>query len=412
MRTALAGLHLEGNGGSWSPGAGGDGWSGGGGGCGGDCGCGGSCGGDCGCKSGGGSCGGKPTGGCGDRPSGGCGGKPSDSGGSPGGGSGQLPLIPDYDGEIWASSSQVVDGAAFAGEALHLAFCGFPECRKLKEQVNRLCPVPTIMPEAERLCEAAKREYRKCCEYYGARRCSPICTAKSRIFATCCANARHEAARPEVFAALLGNCHEYAEYGDCDVPPCPKLECAEPPFGADAGGGGQGGGAGESPWLDAPTWGGLRPGSCLEWAREIGNVARASPDEVTFRGRMLDWALRARFTHGDHGSEGWNAFAQANSGHNIAHFSLIVAGPVYPTDVYGAIMTSMDEADAAAAAEDENLELLAERESELYADLATGLIRRDFWACYERFGRDAVGWVFCREKFAEGFYKWFCQRWI
>jgi hypothetical protein len=109
MRTVLAGFHLEGNGGSWNPGAGGDGWSGGGGGCGGDCGCGGSCGGGggCDCKSGGGSCGGQPTGGCGDKPSGGCGGRPSDGGGSPGGGSGQLPLIPDYDGEIWAQSSYV-----------------------------------------------------------------------------------------------------------------------------------------------------------------------------------------------------------------------------------------------------------------------------------------------------------------
>ncbi len=97
MRTALAGFHLEGNGGSWNPGAGVDGWTGGGGGCGGDCGCGGSCGGDCGCKGGGGSCGGKP--------SGGGGGKPSDGGVGLGGGSGQLPLIPDYDGEIWAVSA-------------------------------------------------------------------------------------------------------------------------------------------------------------------------------------------------------------------------------------------------------------------------------------------------------------------
>ena len=101
MRTALAGFHLEGNGGSWNPGAGGDGWSGGGGGCGGDCGCGGQCGGDCGCKGGGGACGGKPSGGCGGKPSGGCGGKPSDGGGGLGGGSGQLPLMPEYDGEIW-----------------------------------------------------------------------------------------------------------------------------------------------------------------------------------------------------------------------------------------------------------------------------------------------------------------------
>ena len=88
MRTALAGLHLEGNGGSWNPGAGGDGWSGGGGGCGGDCGCGGSCGGDCGCKGGGGACGGKPWNG----------------GGGSGGGAGQLPLIPDYDGVLWDGS--------------------------------------------------------------------------------------------------------------------------------------------------------------------------------------------------------------------------------------------------------------------------------------------------------------------
>ena len=100
MRTALAGFQLDGNGGSWNPGAGGDGWSGGGGGCGGDCGCGGKCGGDC----GGGSCGGKPSGGCGDKPTGGCGGKPSDGGGGPGGGAGPLPLIPDYDGEIWAAT--------------------------------------------------------------------------------------------------------------------------------------------------------------------------------------------------------------------------------------------------------------------------------------------------------------------
>jgi hypothetical protein len=84
MRTALAGFHLEGNGGSWNPGAGGDDWSGGGGGCGGGCGCGG----DCGCKGGGGSCGGKP----------------SDGGDGPGGGAGPLPLIPDYDGEIWAAT--------------------------------------------------------------------------------------------------------------------------------------------------------------------------------------------------------------------------------------------------------------------------------------------------------------------
>ena len=39
MRTALAGFYVEGNGGSWNPGAGGDDWIGGGGGCGGDCGC-------------------------------------------------------------------------------------------------------------------------------------------------------------------------------------------------------------------------------------------------------------------------------------------------------------------------------------------------------------------------------------
>jgi hypothetical protein len=90
MRTALASFYVEGNGGSWNPGAVGDDWIGGGGGCGGDCGCGGSCGGDCGCEGGGGSCGGKPSGGCGDQPSGG-----------PSGGSGQLPLIPDYDGQIW-----------------------------------------------------------------------------------------------------------------------------------------------------------------------------------------------------------------------------------------------------------------------------------------------------------------------
>ena len=95
MRTALAGFHLEGNGGSWNPGADGGGWNGGGGGCGGDCSCGGSCGGGgaCGCKGGGGSCSGKPSGG---------------SGGHPDGGSGQLPLIPDYDGEIWASPDQFI----------------------------------------------------------------------------------------------------------------------------------------------------------------------------------------------------------------------------------------------------------------------------------------------------------------
>ncbi len=98
MRTALAGFHLEGNGGSWNPGAGGDGWSGGGGGCGGDCGCGG--------KGGGGSCGGKPSSGCGDKPTGVCGEKPSDGGVGLGGGSGQLPLIPDYDGEIWGGSGR------------------------------------------------------------------------------------------------------------------------------------------------------------------------------------------------------------------------------------------------------------------------------------------------------------------
>ena len=99
---------LEGNGGSWNPGASGDGWSGGGGGCGGDCGCGGSCGGGggCDCKGGGGSCGGKPTGGGG--------GQPSDGGGGLGGGSGQLPLIPDYDGQIWATNPTAATGG-FSG---------------------------------------------------------------------------------------------------------------------------------------------------------------------------------------------------------------------------------------------------------------------------------------------------------
>ena len=96
MRTALAGFYVEGNGGSWNPGAVGDDWIGGGGGCGGDCGCGGSCGGDCGCEGGGGSCGGKPSGG----------------GGSLNGGSGQLPLIPDYDGEIWDAG---MSSSAFGG---------------------------------------------------------------------------------------------------------------------------------------------------------------------------------------------------------------------------------------------------------------------------------------------------------
>jgi hypothetical protein len=85
MRTALAGFYVEGNGGSWNPGAGGDDWIGGSGGCGGKCGGGGSCCGDCGCKGGGGSCGGKPSGG----------------GGSSSGGLRHLPLIPDYDGQIW-----------------------------------------------------------------------------------------------------------------------------------------------------------------------------------------------------------------------------------------------------------------------------------------------------------------------
>jgi len=111
MRTALAGFHLEGNGGSWNPGAGGDGWSGGGGGCGGDCGCGG--------KGGGGSCGGKPSSGCGDKPTGGCGGKPSDGGGGQSGGSGQLPLLPDYDGQIWDPVAGAGGSSSFMQQWAH-----------------------------------------------------------------------------------------------------------------------------------------------------------------------------------------------------------------------------------------------------------------------------------------------------
>ena len=148
---------------------------------------GGSCGGGggCDCKGGGGSCGGKPTGGCGDKPSGGCGGKPSDGGGSPGGGSGQLPLIPDYDGEIWGQvlSYRVVNGS-YAGASAEDYFCcnvhGVWKCGYKHKSRNAVCydveqelceecdawqppPCPPYCLDMKQRCDAAERECNTAC---------------------------------------------------------------------------------------------------------------------------------------------------------------------------------------------------------------------------------------------------------
>ncbi len=188
MRTALAGFHLEGNGGSWNPGAGGDAWSGGGGGCGGDCGCGGQCGGDCGCKGGGASCGGKPSGGFGDKPTSGCGGKPSGGGGSVGGGSGQLPLIPDYNGEIWdvlrsygaRGASRLLETGSDSGDYFSCSVNGVWTTGYRHPTKNSVCfdreftncvdcdgwqppACPPYCQEMKQKCDAAERECNTAC---------------------------------------------------------------------------------------------------------------------------------------------------------------------------------------------------------------------------------------------------------
>jgi hypothetical protein len=127
---------------------------------------------------------------------------------------------------------------------------------------------------------------------------------------------------------------------------------------------------------------------------------------------MLNWAQTPWWSHPDpKATDGFNDNSKANGTDNAAHVSAIMA----LGSGSAAYQIGQDSSEYEAQTTEEGK---AEKEAEIYADIAAHYMFWDLWRClgkessiFKARALDDDAWNKCKHLVGEGFYDWFCARW-